>query len=144
MPIYTDLSNLIFPKDLIALKYPGGVEQFKMDYKFDTVQKNREDNELISFAQMNSDDFDLGGFLDAGFRGDTKDGFVVFSTDFVNVNRYGGRMWDCPWLEDNGVFFWHVDTSPESKQEAHERCECFVNQIVEKYGSYENWSNTIY
>ncbi|MFT4757608.1 MAG: hypothetical protein ACI91R_002264, partial [Vicingaceae bacterium] len=74
MPIYTDLSNLIFPKAHIALKYPGGVEQFKIDYKFDTVENNREDKELISFAQMNSDDFDLGGFLDTGFRGDTKDG----------------------------------------------------------------------
>jgi hypothetical protein len=30
------------------------VEQFKMDCKFDTVQKNREDKELISFAQMDS------------------------------------------------------------------------------------------
>lgn len=144
MPIYTDLSNLIFPKAIVDFKYPGGVEQFKIDFEFDAIQKNREDNELISFAQMNASDFELEEFISAGFDAQEKDGYIVFSTDFVILNRYGGKLWECPWLEDNGTSFWHKDTLPKSKQKALERGDCIVDLIEEKYGSYENWSNTIY
>ena len=144
MPIYQDLSNLVLAKSTIELKYAGGVAQFKKDFRFDAVAKNREDNELIGFAYMNSSDISIDEILDAGFHAVFNGEVFVSSNDFVIINRYGGREWECPWLADNGVFFWHTEAPAAAQQEAKERGECPVNQIEETYGSFQNWAKTIY
>ena len=58
MPINTDLSQLVFRKSIITEKYKGGLEQFKEDFEFTSGKYNMEDNELISMAAMNPDEWD--------------------------------------------------------------------------------------
>ena len=103
-----------------------------------------EDNELISFVAMNPDELDLTQAASNFHRIADEDNYITGSDDFVVVNRYGGREWECQWLEDNGVFFWHTSSSDAAKQEAKERGECWMNRIEEVYGSFQKFAKTIY
>ena len=53
MPLYVDLSQIVFRKSIIDERFPGGVEEFKTAFKFSITPRNAEDNELISFVSMN-------------------------------------------------------------------------------------------
>jgi len=76
MPIYIRLSQLIFKKSIVELKFPGGLEKLKAMYKYDPAKHSIvsvgsyptgeffEDSDLISFTAMNSDELDLSGIVD--------------------------------------------------------------------------------
>ena len=147
MPINTDLSQLVFRKSIISEKYKGGLQKFKKDFEFSSVKRNREDNELISLAAMNPDEFDLTLAANNFHRIADEDNFIIGSDDFVIINRYGGKMWYCDWItgddDEYPAFFWDVKACETSIEEALERCNCEVHEIEARYGSFMKWGEVI-
>ena len=167
MPLYVDLSQIVFRKSIIDERFPGGVEEFKTAFKFSITPRNAEDNELISFVSMNVEElnFDAAASFDwqkddEGFLvdppmfffkvmelvGDVGD-LRISSNEFVIINRFGGKMWPCDWIEtsndDYPVFFWDITASESAKQEAIKRSKCFISEIESTYGSWAAWGAPI-
>ena len=147
MPINTDLSQLVFRKSIIAEKYIGGVAQFKEDFEYSRGKYNREDNELISLVAMNANDLGLSQAANNFHRIMDEEGYIVGSEDFVVVNRYGGKMWDNEWITGDAgkgsVFFWDVNASEASIQEAYDRSNCPMDEIETRYGTWMKWGEVI-
>jgi hypothetical protein len=167
MPLNVDLSQIVFRKSIIEERFPGGVEEFKTTFKFSITPRNAEDNELISFVSMNAEDVNFAAAAcfdwqkdDEGFLvdpsmfffkvmelvGDGED-LRISSKEFVIINRYGGKMWPCDWIEpmvdDYPVFFWDITASESAKQEAIKRSKCFISEIESTYGSWAAWGAPI-
>jgi hypothetical protein len=135
MPIYIDIFSLILDKKVVAQKYHGGLAQFRIDYHIPASEINEEDDELFSLGQMNADEFDLAALVAKGLSYDDK---LLRSDDFTITCRYGDILWKVDWLEENGVFAWHVNTQSAQKQRAIQISEMFVSEIfaeIEK-GNY--------
>ena len=147
MPINTELSQLVFRKSIIAEKYIGVVAQFKEDFEYSRGKYNREDNELISLVAMNADDLGLSQAANNFHRIMDEEGYIVGSEDFVVVNRYGGKMWDNEWITGDAgkgsVFFWDVNASEASIQEAYDRSNCPMDEIETRYGTWMKWGEVI-
>jgi hypothetical protein len=111
MPIYIHLSNLILDKQAVQARYPGGVEQFRIDFDIEADNYHQEDERLFSLATMNSDELDIDLLISKGLDFEEDKGS---SSDFVILNRYGGAEWPVDWLTDNRLFAWHIDASPAS------------------------------
>ncbi len=81
--------------------------------------------------------------LVAGDVGDLR----ISSNEFVIINRYGGKMWPCDWIEtsndDYPVFFWDISASESAKQEAIKRSKCLMSEIESTYGSWAAWGAPI-
>ena len=128
MPVYLHLANLIIRKDAVAIRYPGGIDQFRIDYQMDEMETRQEDDELFLIAQMNTDDFYLDELIAKGLHYDSKSDF---SNDFTLFGRYDADFeWKTDWLEHNGVFAWHVDAHPE----VIARARCFDWISMDKIG----------
>lgn len=110
MPIYLHLASLVIAKSTIEEKYHGGTVQFKQDLAFGKCPRDQEDNELFSLAAMNCDEFDVQKLIDRGLHFDEGKGH---SDDFVIISRYGGCLWEVPWLTANSLFAWHRDCQQE-------------------------------
>jgi len=135
MPLYIHLSNLVIKKTVITDKYTRDLDALKVALGFlDEYSLCEEDNELVSFKQMNNGDFNLEALVDAGFNCVLGERGVWHSDDFVIISRYGGKSWNAPWLEDNNVFFWHVACRADHKEEAVARGNCPMNEIETRYG----------
>ena len=147
MPINTELSQLVFRNSIIAEKYIGGVAQFKEDFEYSRGKYNREDNELISLVAMNANDLGLSQAANNFHRIMDEEGYIVGSEDFVVVNRYGGKMWDNEWITGDAgkgsVFFWDVNASEASIQEAYDRSNCPMDEIETRYGTWMKWGEVI-
>ena len=115
MPVFLELANLIFEKELLNKKYQGGCAQFRIDWKIPDSEVNQEDDELISIASMNLDEFEIDKLVRLGLEFDAD---KQFSNDFVAVSRYGGASWEVDWLECNESFAWHPNCLPEQKTRA--------------------------
>ena len=115
MPVYLDLANLVFEKELLEKKYLGGCNQFRIDWNIINSKVNQEDDELISIASMNMDEFDLGTLIERGLEFDSE---KQFSDDFAAISRYGGAQWENYWLNSNATFAWHVNCDPKQKERA--------------------------
>lgn len=136
MPVYIHLANLILRKEAIAKRYPGGVSQFRIDFKIDEIETRQEDDELFLIAQMNTDDFYLDELVARGLHYDVQRNF---SSDFTMLGRYDSNFeWETNWLEHNGVYAWHKDADTE----VIARARCFdwisMNQIAEGFDGGEN------
>ena len=143
MPIYIRLSQLIFKKSIVEQKFPGGVEKLKAMYKYDPAKHSIvsvgsyptgeffEDSDLISFTAMNSDELDLSGIVDHFQLVTNEEDEIISSTDFVILERYGGRMWDCDWLKDNTLFIWDVAASAEAVKELERRSAMTMDEWIE-------------
>ena len=59
MPVYLDLASLIFDKKILDQKYKGGSNQFRIDWNVTNSKVHQEDDELLSLAQMDMNDFDI-------------------------------------------------------------------------------------
>ncbi len=140
MPIASELSNLIVPKQVLESKYQGGISQFKKDFNFESSKHNAEDHEVIRIGAMNSDEFDLDLLITRGLEYNSN---TNSTEDFVIVSRYGGALWKTEWLHENGVFLWHFYADPRSHREAKDRGLCPMNEIEKRYGSYENFYSPI-
>lgn len=107
MPIYIDLANLIIPKKVIEQKYLGGLAAFRNYFTDCEIQ---EDDELLSIAKMNEDEFDIEHLVsNLVFYDEAQNS----SKDFVIVLRYGGVLWEVDWLIENKIFAWHKTCSQE-------------------------------
>ena len=102
---------------------------------------------LISTAAMNPDELDLTQAANNFHRIADEDNYITGSDDFVIINRYGGKMWDCEWVTGNDgehpTFFWDVNASEKAIEEALERCDCPVNEIETRYGTWMKWGEVI-
>lgn len=103
MPITLEFINLIIRKSTLQSKYKGGLEQFIKDIP---NQSFREDNELVRYGCMNSND--LEQFIDLTIeRGLVYEGKET--DDFVIINSYSGSSWEVSWLEHDYVECWSVN-----------------------------------
>ncbi|MEY3425465.1 MAG: hypothetical protein RL679_823, partial [Bacteroidota bacterium] len=60
------------------------------------------------------------------------------STDFTIVTRYGGMLWDVDWLQQNGIYAWHVDSSTEGIALAKIKSDMLMSEMVEIIERGEN------
>lgn len=66
MPIYIDIFSLVLDKKMIAQKYLGGIDQFRIGYHIPKSEINEEDDELFALGQMNADEFDIDALVAKG------------------------------------------------------------------------------
>ena len=118
MPIYIHLANLIINKSAIEQKVKGGCAAFREHKIFTNIELNQEDNDLFALTRMNPDEFDTGTLQEMGLDYNEKEDT---STDFTMVTRYGGILWKVDWLEQNGIYAWHVNSSPKEINLAKEK-----------------------
>lgn len=140
MPVFIHLANLVIPKSIVEKKYPGGVNQFRKEYKIDKENYHQEDGELFSLAAMNSSEFDIVDLIETGISYDSK---TNFSEDFTIIHRYGGAEWEPSWLRHNSVFVWHKDCNPEKIKKAEEIANITMDKIAEAFDRGEKPWETI-
>lgn len=140
MPIYLHLANLIILKTAVEKKYPGGIDQFRIDYGIGEDNYNQEDNELFAIASMNTDDFDYEQLITDGLHFDEE---LQFSTDFTVMSRYGFFFWKTDWIEDNKVFAWHIETNKEAIERANYIANLTFEYIQKKSDEGVNLFETI-
>ena len=114
MPLYLNLANLIFQKQNIESKYPGGLSAFLKDSNWGNIEFDSQDDELVLFAAMNPDEFDFEFFENASF---------IEHEDYFVLTRYAKEEKLPDWLQQNAVFVWYSN--------------CLTNQLklVEKYST---------
>ena len=128
MPTYIHLANLIIRKSAIEQKELGGCTAFRDNYIFQNIELNQEDNDTFSLTRMNPDEFDLDTLIELGLAYDEGQNS---STDFTIVRRYGGILWEVDWLQQNGIYAWHVDSSPEEITLAKLKSDMLMSTMVE-------------
>jgi len=128
MPIATELTNLLIPKDVVSKKYFGGESQFIQDFNInDSNNRHSQDDELFSIAAMNADEYDIDTLVNKGleFKNDS-------SNDFVICSRYGGFYWNVDWVEGNYMFIWHKKASQSKVERAiHIETKMTMDKIAE-------------
>ena len=131
MPLYLDLANLVFEKRLLDQKYIGGSDQFRLDWNATNSEANQEDDELISLASMNVDEFEIDKLIERGldFNSD-----LQCSNDFVAISRYGGVHWEVDWLNNNDTFAWHVNCDAKQKERAVQIGEVMTMDKIQELG----------
>ena len=131
MPVYLDLANLVFEKRLLDQKYLGGCDQFQLDWNTINSEANEEDDELISLASMNMDEFELDRLIERGLEFNSD---LQYSNDFVAISRYGGVHWEVDWLNNNDTFAWHVNCDPKQKERAVQIGEVMTMDKIQELG----------
>ena len=135
MPTYIHLANLIINKSALEQKVKGGCAAFREHKIFTNIELNREDNDVFSLTRMNPDEFDTGTLQEMGLDyNEIEDK----STDFTMVTRYGGVLWKVVWLEQNGIYAWHVNSSPEETNLAKEKSNMFMSDAIKQIEQGEN------
>ncbi|WP_256014176.1 hypothetical protein [Desertivirga xinjiangensis] len=99
--VHIEFYVFIIPKMLLAMKYPGGIEQFKQDIPNHTYQ---EDDQIATARFLRSQD--LFHFINTveekGLHFDDQD---IYSEDFA-VYSFIGFLWECNWLQTNLYQIW--------------------------------------
>ena len=129
MPVYLDLANLVFEKRLLDQKYIGGCDQFRLDWNTINSEANEEDDELLSLASMNIDDFEIEKLIERGLEFNSD---LQYSNDFVAISRYGGAHWEADWLNNNEIFAWHVNCDPKQKERAVQIAEVMTMDKIQE------------
>jgi hypothetical protein len=127
MPIYLDVENLVFNKQLLDQNYRGGSKQFRIDWNIVDSYVHQEDDELISLAAMNMDEFEIEVLTARGLAFDSD---KQYSSDFIAISRYGGALWEAAWLNCNETFAWHVNCDPKQKARAKEISEEMTMDVI--------------
>jgi hypothetical protein len=135
MPTYIHLANLIIRKSAIEQKVLGGCVAFRENYIFRNIELNQEDNDTFSLTRMNPDEFDLDTLIELGLAYDEGQNS---STDFTIVTRYGGILWEVNWLQQNGIYAWHVDSSTEEIALAKIKSDMLMSEMAEIIERGEN------
>jgi len=135
MPTYIHLANLIIHKSAIEQKMAGGCTAFRENYLFQNIELNQEDNYTFSLTRMNPDEFDLDALIELGLVYDEASNS---STDFTIVTRYGGILWEVDWLQQNGIYAWHMDSSTEEIALAKIKSDMLMTEMVEIIERGEN------
>jgi hypothetical protein len=131
MPVYLDLANLVFEKRLLDQKYHGGCDQFRLDWNMVNSEADQEDDELISLASMNIDDFEIEKLIERGLEFNSD---LQCSNDFVAISRYDGAHWEVDWLNNNDTFAWHVNCDPKQKERAVQIGEVMTMDKIQELG----------
>ena len=99
--IYFEFYNLIARKSTIENKYPGGIEQFRMDIPNSTFHA---DEHLVSARFLKLDHIvQFTDFLhEQGLHFNKEE---CYSEDFA-VLSFLGFWWNCDWLETNIARCW--------------------------------------
>jgi hypothetical protein len=135
MPTYIHLANLIINKSAIEQKVKGGCAAFREQKIFTNIELNQEDNDLFSLTRMNPDEFDTGTLQEMGLDYNEKEDT---STDFTMVTRYGGILWKVDWLEQNGIYAWHVNSAQEEINLAKEKSNMLMSDAIKQIEQGEN------
>ena len=117
MPVFIQLANLVFNKQLLDKKYLGGCTQFRIDWNIDGSLYNQEDDELFCISAMNENEFDIKKLIEHGLEFNTE---LNSSNDFVAITRYRGKLWQTEWLNNNDTFAWHSLCNQEQIDKAVE------------------------
>lgn len=141
MPTYINLSNLIVLKSVVQEKYPGGLEQFRSDYKIGTDIYFQEDNELFSVASMNPDEADIEELISKGLHFDEE---LQGSDDFTILSRYGGCLWKTDWIVSNELFAWHKNANTSSVAKAIDLGNKTMKELSDMFDRDENPFVTIW
>lgn len=128
MPVYLDIVNLIIDKKAIIEKYAGGIDQCRIDFNIPLSEINHEDDELFCMGQMNADQFDIDLLVSRGLSYDT---LQERSDDFTILSRFGEWYWEVPWLRENSLFAWHIDTPADLIEKMEEVSNMTMYDIVE-------------
>lgn len=129
MPVFLHLANLIFDKRLLEQKYLGGCAQFTIDWNVSASDVHQEDDELISLASMNMDEFQIDKLIERGLEFNSEESF---SMDFVAISRYRGPYWETEWLKSNGTFAWHVHCQKYQSDQAKHISEVMTMDEIQK------------
>ena len=135
MPTYIHLANLIINKSAIEQKVKGGCAAFREHKIFTNIELNQEDNDVFSLTRMNPDEFDTVTLQEMGLDYNEKEDT---STDFNMVTRYGGVLWKVDWLEQNGIYAWHVNSSQEEINLAKEKSNMLMSDAIKQIEQGEN------
>jgi hypothetical protein len=141
MPTYIHLSNLIVTKEAIRNKYSGGIEQFRIDFDITGDNYHQEDALLFALAMMNSDEFNLDELIEKGLEFNEAENS---SRDFVIYNRYGGAEWQVEWLNDNGVFAWHILSDAAAVAMAEDLGNASMDRLMAEFHRGKNPFKTIW
>ena len=100
MPLYCEHFQQVFLKESVELNYLGGIDKFKVDYKWNK-ERDHEDGILISLSRMDNHYLIPKG-LDYSVR-------LKRSEDFVVISRYEKNplSWKVDWIKTNKIFIWH-------------------------------------
>lgn len=99
--IHIEFYTFIVPKQLLELKYPGGIEQFKQDVPNHSYQED-EQVSTARFIRIN----ELFNFINyVEERGLHYDELDNYSEDFA-VYSFMGFLWQCTWLQTNFYQIW--------------------------------------
>lgn len=116
MPIWIDIANLVVTKEALQAKYPGGIEGFRSDLRFDPVNKaGQEDDELVSFGAMEIESL-LGRLEALRSAGLCYEEAHASENDMVLVQRYGGASLRPGWLRINSLYVWHASCAPRLQE----------------------------
>jgi hypothetical protein len=140
MPIYVDLANLIIEKETVRRKYQGGIEQFRLDYKFGEESVNQEDELLFSLTCMKASEFPVDNLVAKGLHFDM---VSQSSTDFAVIERFSDFRWKLAGLDNNSVFVWHVNTPIHQIERAKEIGNMLMEDLLKLLDAGENPLRTI-
>jgi hypothetical protein len=135
MPTYIHLANLIINKSAIEQKVKGGCSAFREHRIFTNIELNQEDNDVFSLTRMNPDEFDTGTLQEMGLDYNEKEDTSI---DFTMVTRYGGVLWKVDWLDQNGIYAWHVNSSTEEINLAKEKSNMFMSDAIKQIEQGKN------
>jgi hypothetical protein len=124
MPIYCENLQLVILKEKLIEKYQGGIEQFKIEFKWDE-KVDHEDQELISLVSM------VNSFPTP--KGLHRDDKTMTLQDFVIVARYvnPALSWEVEWCDTNKVYILHKDCKLSSYYKAMELGNLSIDKIDE-------------
>jgi hypothetical protein len=88
---------------------------------------NQEDDEVFSLTRMNPDEFDIDTLIALGLDYNES---TNSSIDFTIVTRYGGMLWEADWLAHDTTYAWHTSADPSSIQEAKNKSEQLMDDVI--------------
>ena len=127
MPIHIHLANLIIRKTAIDEKVVGGCYAFRSSLLYQGNKLNQEDDEVFSMTRMNPDEFDIDILIALGLDYNES---TYSSIDFTIVTRYGGMLWEADWLAHDTTYAWHTSADPSSIQEAKNKSEQLMDDVI--------------
>ncbi len=131
MPIYLHPANYIINKATISKKCKGGIDGFREKFIIPEEPYNQEDRNLFSISRWNVDEFDIDELTAIGLEYNSAE---ESSNDFAIFQRYFGFIWSVPWLEENQVFAWHIDSNEVERKEVERISNLTFDEIGSLHG----------
>lgn len=134
MPIQLDIANIILTKEIVAKKYKGGIEQFRIDFLtvpegYEDLHKiNTEDDELFGLGQQDYDYFNFEKLALGGFSNEYID---TEQEGVAIILRYSEeKVAKQDWLTFTSAFAWHKDCNAASIAKAEKLSKITVSELM--------------